>query len=311
MKGRAIVYRRYGLPEQVLSHEERDYLAPGAGKVRVRMRYSPVNPSDLIPVTGAYRHRIVLPAIAGYEGVGEVVSSDNRQLIGKRVLPLRGEGTWQSYVDISEQRIITVPDDINDVIAARAYINPLAALLMIKKWSPLGKNIVITGAGSACSRLLIQWAMECGARHISAIYRTAGRRKILAQAGAEAVSCYHSEKILQAASRADIIYDAVGGDLASMMLSRAPQSAQFISYGLLSGKMFSLSGSGPVVQRFHVRDVLENITDVEWQQLFIQLWSRLRQTELPPVRLFDMAEWQQALVLFRQPGREEKPLLRF
>ena len=36
------------------------------------MLVRPINPSDLIPITGAYAHRIPLPNIPGYEGVGIV-----------------------------------------------------------------------------------------------------------------------------------------------------------------------------------------------------------------------------------------------
>ncbi|MCM2294253.1 hypothetical protein NAC44_18150 [Allorhizobium sp. BGMRC 0089] len=37
--------------------------------MRVRMLASGINPSDLIPITGAYGHRITPPMMAGYEGV--------------------------------------------------------------------------------------------------------------------------------------------------------------------------------------------------------------------------------------------------
>jgi NADPH:quinone reductase-like Zn-dependent oxidoreductase len=41
---------------------------------------------------------------------------------GQRVLPLRGEGTWQSHLDIANW-LVPVPDEIDDRLAARAYIN--------------------------------------------------------------------------------------------------------------------------------------------------------------------------------------------
>ncbi len=87
----ALCYQQYGAPETVLAlhHLPLPPLAPGL--VRVQMRYAPVNPSDLIPITGAYRHRTTLPSVAGYEGVGVVVedSTNGRPLLGQRVLPLR------------------------------------------------------------------------------------------------------------------------------------------------------------------------------------------------------------------------------
>lgn len=91
----AIVYDRYGPPSAVLTLKRLPLAPLAGGRVRVRMRYAPVNPSDLIPVTGAYRHRTRLPAVAGYEGLGEVVAAPygSRLAAGQRVLPLRGGGT--------------------------------------------------------------------------------------------------------------------------------------------------------------------------------------------------------------------------
>ncbi len=71
----AIVYDRYGPPAAVLTLKRLPLAPLAGGRVQVRMRFAPVNPSDLIPVTGAYRHRTRLPAVAGYEGLGEVVAA--------------------------------------------------------------------------------------------------------------------------------------------------------------------------------------------------------------------------------------------
>lgn len=100
----AIVYDRYGPPAAVLTLKRLPLAPLAGGRVRVRMRFAPVNPSDLIPVTGAYRHRTRLPAVAGYEGLGEVVAAPygSRLAAGQRVLPLRGGGTWQRFIDLDE-----------------------------------------------------------------------------------------------------------------------------------------------------------------------------------------------------------------
>ena len=126
---RALFYRKFGLPEQVLTLEYANKSSLKENCVRVQMLYAPINASDLIPITGAYQHRITLPQIAGYEGVGKVIEAplSYQHLIGKRVLPLRGGGTWQSFVDLPAEFAIEVPDSISDITAARAYINPVAA----------------------------------------------------------------------------------------------------------------------------------------------------------------------------------------
>ncbi|CAH3309967.1 hypothetical protein AI2633V1_2728 [Klebsiella pneumoniae] len=47
----AIVYDRYGPPAAVLTLKRLPLAPLAGGRVRVRMRFAPVNPSDLIPVT--------------------------------------------------------------------------------------------------------------------------------------------------------------------------------------------------------------------------------------------------------------------
>ena len=105
MRNLALWYRRFGEPESVLQAETTPLSPRQPGEIRVRMLFSPVNASDLIPITGAYRHRTSQPAIAGYEGVGIVTETPAAYpaLLGKRVLPLRGQGTWQRYVDARQR----------------------------------------------------------------------------------------------------------------------------------------------------------------------------------------------------------------
>ena len=97
MENLTLWYRRFGEPDSVLQPENAPLGALAPGQLRVRMLFSPVNASDLIPITGAYRHRTPLPAVAGYEGVGvvTVAPASFKHLVGKRVLPLRGQRTWQ------------------------------------------------------------------------------------------------------------------------------------------------------------------------------------------------------------------------
>lgn len=62
-------------------------MPPAWSLMRVEMIARPINPSDLIPIRGAYRHRIPLPCIPGYEGVGSVIaigSSVQKSMLGKR-----------------------------------------------------------------------------------------------------------------------------------------------------------------------------------------------------------------------------------
>ncbi|MDR6555095.1 NADPH:quinone reductase-like Zn-dependent oxidoreductase [Paenibacillus qinlingensis] len=96
MNGQKISFYEFGEPQDVLVVEQQVVTSLDADEILVEMISRPINPSDLIPIRGAYRHRISLPCIPGYEGVGTVIdigSNVAKSMLGKRVLPLRGEGT--------------------------------------------------------------------------------------------------------------------------------------------------------------------------------------------------------------------------
>lgn len=277
------------------------------------MLYAPVNASDLIPVTGAYQHRIVLPQVAGYEGVGVVTeaSATHRHLIGQRVLPLRGEGTWQSYVDCPADQAVPVPDSIENTLAARGYINPVAARLMLKHFSPTGKHVLITAAGSDCAVQLGQWAQIAGALSVAGIHRSAVHASRLNTFGITAVQESDSEAIRHYAARASIVYDATGGSLAELILSQMPRSGVFVSYGLLSGSIFRMQRAGPKVQWFHIRNYLAHMDPAAWQNMFNEIWPVLRQSHHSEPRFFHLKDWQAALAAYDEAGRTYRPMIAF
>ncbi len=311
MNNTALRYRTFGEPLTALSAETTPLLPRTEGMLRVRMLLAPVNASDLIPITGAYSHRIVLPAIAGYEGVGVVCETtpQTAHLQGQRVLPLRGQGTWQQYVDCPADLAVPVPDDIDDALAARAYINPLAAQMMLTLYPPEGKHVLVTAAGSECAGYLAQWARQSGAKSVTGICRSAVHASRLAAGGVIPLLETDSTAIRQAARKAGVVYDATGGELAETLLLALPDNAQFISYGLLSGQPFGIQRRLPVVHWFHIRNYLDTLSASAWQQAFSDIWERLRQHPPGEVTLFPFAQWQQAITLYRQPGRVTKPLL--
>jgi NADPH:quinone reductase-like Zn-dependent oxidoreductase len=118
----------------------------------------PINPSDLIPIRVAYSHRISLPNIPGYEGVGiveEVGPLVSRNLIGRRVLPLRGEGTWQELVKTSAEFAVPIPDSIDDFTASQMYINPITAWVTCMEVLKLSPNdvLLVNACGSSIGHI--------------------------------------------------------------------------------------------------------------------------------------------------------------
>nr|WP_310617256.1 zinc-dependent alcohol dehydrogenase family protein [Pantoea cypripedii] len=307
----ALTFRQFGNPLDVLACENHPLAPPASTLLRVQMQFAPVNASDLIPITGAYRHRVLPPRVAGYEGVGTVVAAPDtwQHLLGKRVLPLRGAGTWQRYVDIDPTLAVPVPDDIDSPLAARAYINPLAALLMLQHWSPAGKNILLTAGGSTCAQLLAQWAHKRGARRVTAIYRAPQHAHSLQRLGIHAVQQDRDDEIRQLAADTDLVFDAVGGTLGQLIWQTLPAEAHFVAYGVLTGQPVRVNASLPALHWFHVRHYLDALTPQAWQQLFVEIWSLLRESACGEVTVFPLEQWQNAIACYYQSGRDKKPLL--
>ncbi|MDQ7728965.1 zinc-dependent alcohol dehydrogenase family protein [Halomonas sp. SpR8] len=278
--------------------ETSDVPGMSADKLRVRMSCAPVNPSDLIPITGAYSHRIKLPAVAGYEGVGRVIAAPGEysKLIGKRVLPLRGDGTWQTIVECDPALAVPVPDTISDDVAARAYINPLAALTMLETWPVAGRRVLLTGAGSNCSEYLGAWAYQYGAKEVVGIYRSDSRVTRLKKLGIKPVPIQNMSQISYVARESDIVFDALGGLVAAKILQLMAPGTSFIAYGLLTGQAIQLD-SKPCAhyKRFHLRDSLARMSAETWQHKFLSIWKLLGQTDIPSYQVFPSQEWRQAV----------------
>ena len=66
--------RRGPVPQDVIAVVERDTPRPSAGEVLVEVLAAPINPSDVLTLTGAYGILPALPAVGGNEGVGRVAA---------------------------------------------------------------------------------------------------------------------------------------------------------------------------------------------------------------------------------------------
>ncbi|REC95284.1 zinc-dependent alcohol dehydrogenase family protein [Kushneria indalinina] len=298
MQSPALRYHRFGSPLEVLHLEPKPDGALPQEQLRVRMTCAPINPSDLIPIAGVYRHRIAPPLVAGHEGVGVVIQAHGawRALEGRRVLPLRGPGTWQQTLDCDPRLVVPVPDDIPDHVAARAWINPMTAMAMLGRWPVEGCDVLLTAAGSNCARLLAQWALCCGARSVTGICRSTHHRDALTSMGVQVLDQDDHAAIDAAAARAGRIFDATGGRLADRLLTHMPSEGIFVTYGALSGVPISSRRMSGRVRHFHLRDHIKGLDRDEWQSSFETLWALLRDIDMPPVRHFRLAEWRQALI---------------
>jgi NADPH:quinone reductase-like Zn-dependent oxidoreductase len=203
--------------------------------VEIRIRRAAINPSDLIPVTGAYRSRNALPFVPGFEGVGEIArlgAGVSGLAVGQRVLPIGASGLWQEYLVRPAEWCFAVPDDLSDDQAAMAYVNPLTAFRLIDAVETHfgkagGQRIGVTAGASAIGRMLLVLLADAGFRPV-ALVRSAATATRLGER-------FHGEIAIQPTSPLDGVLDAVGGEPGNALFRQIRSGGAFIQYGALSG----------------------------------------------------------------------------
>lgn len=299
MKAKCIRFHNFGNPKDELKIEHKDIETPKENEVLVRMLARPINPSDLIPVRGSYSHRISLPNIPGYEGVGiieDVGSSVSSNFIGQKVLPLRGEGTWQDFVKTSAEFAVPIPDSIGDFTAAQMYINPITAWVVCTEILKLKLNdvLLVNACGSSIGNIFTQLSKILGFRLI-AVTRNNKYTKDLLQLGASYVIDTSKEPLYQTVMSltdgvgADAAIDSIGGEDGNNLAFSVRYAGDFLTIGLLSGKQVNwqeiVNKAKVNADIFHLRHWNRKVSAIKWQETFKHLIQLLNDNEL---RLVDI-----------------------
>lgn len=235
----------YGRPDDVIRLASLPCPALEPGMVEITVERAAINPSDLIPVTGAYSNRTVLPFVPGFEGVGTIsrVGADVTGLKpGDRVLPLGASGLWQATLQRPAEWCFAVPDDLSIEQAATAYVNPMTTLRLIAALKDhfggssglAGRRIGVTAAGSAIGRMLLK-RLSAEGTHVTAIVRseaTASRLPVLSGLQTRVTGQQPIGKDMVF----DAMVDAVGGVSGGALLrNNLSAGGVFLQYGALSG----------------------------------------------------------------------------
>lgn len=160
------MYETTGAPTEVIHLQEQviqnpEGLLPDT-KVFVKCLASPINPADINLIEGTYGIPSKPPAIAGNEGVFEVITTGPESNLkkGDWVVPVfPAYGTWRSHIIGDSIDFLKVPNDVTDALnVATLMVNPCTAWRMLEDFVPLkeGDFIVQNGANSSVGRAVIQ-----------------------------------------------------------------------------------------------------------------------------------------------------------
>jgi NADPH:quinone reductase-like Zn-dependent oxidoreductase len=294
LDAKCVKYYEFGSPKDVLTVEYKTIEPPKENEVLVRMLTRPINPSDLIPIRGAYSHRISLPNTPGYEGVGIVESVGrlvSHHLIGKRVLPLRGEGTWQEFVKTPAEFAVSIPDSIDDFTASQMYINPITAWVVCAEVLKLRPNdvLLVNACGSSIGHIFAQLSKVLGFRLI-AVTRNNKHTENLLHLGASYVidTCkvplYEAVMELTNGIGANAAIDSIGGSDGDDLAFCVHSNGSFLTIGLLSGVQINwteiINKTKVNANIFHLRNWNKNISIDKWQETFHHLITLINDKRL-------------------------------
>jgi NADPH:quinone reductase-like Zn-dependent oxidoreductase len=240
----AALVANYGRPEDVIRLASLPHPAVEPGMIEIAVERAAINPSDLIPVTGAYSNRTVLPFVPGFEGVGTIsrVGTDVTGLKpGDRVLPLGASGLWQAYLQRPAEWCFAVPADLSTEQAVTAYINPMTTLRLIAALKDhfggpaglAGRRIGVTAAGSAIGRMLLMTLLSKGAEVTAIVRSDSTAARLPALPGLQTLV---TGQPIGRDTVFDAVVDAVGGETGGGLLRHnLPAGGMFLQYGALSG----------------------------------------------------------------------------
>lgn len=239
---RAVLVRQTGGPE-VLSVEDMPLGSPGPGEIALRQTAIGLNFIDTYQRSGLYP--VQLPFVAGNEGAGVVTALGEgvTQLkVGDRVAYHGQIGAYAAERLVLAERVVPIPDGIEDRVAAAIMLKGLTAYyLLFKTWSlAAGETILWHAAAGGTGLIATQWAKALGATVIG----TAGSDEKVALAKAH--GCDHvinyrredfSERVreITGGRGVDVVYDGVGKATFEKSLDCLRPRGLMVSFGNASG----------------------------------------------------------------------------
>jgi NADPH2:quinone reductase len=200
---RAAYYEKNGSAKDVLHVDEIEAPKPGRGEVRINLKTSGVNPSDVKTRAGTVR-KIAFPRVIPHsdgagviDSVGEGVAASR---IGERVWVWNGAwkrpfGTAAEYIVLPSAQAVVLPRAITFEAAACFGIPALTAWHAIEiAGTQKGATLLIAGGAGAVAHYAIQFAKARGAIVITTV-SSPEKAKVARDAGADHTIDYKAENV--------------------------------------------------------------------------------------------------------------------
>ncbi len=264
------------------------------GQVLLEMLAAPINPSDVLTLTGQYGILPPLPAIGGNEGVAKVVEHGpgvSEPAIGQTVLLPVGIGTWATHMVADAKGLVDLPNGVDPVQLSMITVNPPTASLMLSEFVDLkaGDWVIQNAANSGVGAYLIALAKLRGLKTVNVVRRESLVEPLLA-AGADVVLVDGKDlaKQVKSATGGAVMklgIDAVGGSATARMGEALSDGATLVNYGAMSGESCVMPPTVIIFKDITVRGFwlakwFRTSTPVQQQELYASLIGLIAKGQL-------------------------------
>jgi NADPH2:quinone reductase len=256
----------FGPPEN-LHQIDVDTPQPSAFEALVHITAAGVGFVDGLMVQGLYQVKPPLPYYPGVEFAGIVAAIGNNVTevkVGDRVLGMANSGAYADSVCVSAAKLVQVPANLTDDIAAGFFINYATALYGLRDCGNLqfGETILILGAAGGVGSAGISVAKAMGATVVAGA-SSAEKRNAAVASGADyvidytALSWREQLKEITKSSGLDLVYDPIGGEKAEQAFRSLSPGGRFLVVGFASGEIPRIPLNLPLLKR-------SSIVGVDW-----------------------------------------------
>lgn len=247
---RTLTFDRLGNPAEVLKLTERPDPAPGDGEARVRLTLAPIHNHDLMSIRGRYGTKPPIPgALAGSEacGVVDAVGAGVSGIaVGQRVAVVGIPGVWGDKFIAKADRLIPLPDSIDDAAGCQLMAMPMSALLLLDDAALRdGEWLVQNAANGSVGKAVAKIAAQRGLNVLNLVRRAdavaeltaLGIRHVVAT---DAPRWWEQARAMAAGGRLAVGVDSVGGESAGALLRLLDDGGRMISFGAMGDAAIAL-----------------------------------------------------------------------
>lgn len=244
----AVFVTAIGGPE-VLCSQSIAIPSPAAGEVVIEHSAIAVNFVDIYLRAGQqHSHNPTPPFIPGVSGVGRVIRAGQNVIdfkLGDKVTYTNaGVGSYCTHVAVLAERLIHVPESLDDKRVAAGFVRALTAQYLLKQMRPLqsGATVLIHAAAGGVGQILVQWAKRLGLIVIATAGSAIKVKKSL-DLGADFAINYSSDDFVTEVHRlthgkgVSVVFDSVGKDTFDGSVKCLESRGLLVNFGTASGQV--------------------------------------------------------------------------